>query len=142
MSELQREVKRKKRIIEYADPAPTPDRDISETGNYAKSVARREGFASSLRLLRPATPLVASLPLCGTQDGTQHRKRHPGGTKMGPPELGASPSLKWKDCDSSAMAKTQVEFLARARTERKALNRSPKIVPVGSPMIRASAVID
>ena len=84
MSELQREVKRKKRIIEYADPAPTPDCDISETGNYAKSVARREGFASSLRLRRPATPLVAALPLCGTQDGIQHRKRHPAGTKMGP----------------------------------------------------------
>jgi hypothetical protein len=67
VSELQREVKRKKRIIEYADPAPTPDRDISETGNYAKSAARREGFASSLRLLRPATPLVASLPLRGTR---------------------------------------------------------------------------
>jgi hypothetical protein len=33
-------------------PAPTPERDISETGNYAKSMARREGFASSLRLRR------------------------------------------------------------------------------------------
>jgi hypothetical protein len=32
--------------------APTSDRDISETGNYAKSMARREGFASSLRLRR------------------------------------------------------------------------------------------
>ncbi len=25
-------------------PAPTPERDISETGNYVKSMARREGF--------------------------------------------------------------------------------------------------
>jgi hypothetical protein len=25
-------------------PAPTPERDISETGNYAKSMARREGL--------------------------------------------------------------------------------------------------
>jgi hypothetical protein len=25
-------------------PAPTPDRDISETGKYAKSMARREGL--------------------------------------------------------------------------------------------------
>jgi hypothetical protein len=25
-------------------PAPTPERDISETGNYAKTMARREGF--------------------------------------------------------------------------------------------------
>ncbi len=25
-------------------PAPTLERDISETGNYAKSMARREGF--------------------------------------------------------------------------------------------------
>ncbi len=25
-------------------PAPTPESDISETGNYAKSMARREGF--------------------------------------------------------------------------------------------------
>ena len=25
-------------------PTPTPERDISETGNYAKSVARREGL--------------------------------------------------------------------------------------------------
>ena len=87
---FQREVKRKKRVIEYAEknrniktacvdssslrhamheeetdlsfaefdgserlyPAPTPERDISETGNYAKSLARREGFASSLRLRR------------------------------------------------------------------------------------------
>jgi hypothetical protein len=32
-------------------PAPTPERDISETGNYAKSMARREGFADSLRSL-------------------------------------------------------------------------------------------
>jgi hypothetical protein len=45
---------------------------------------------------------------------------------MGPPEFGALPSLKWKDCDSSAMVKTQVEFLARAQTERKAPHRSPK----------------
>jgi len=62
----------------------------------------------------------------GTQDGSQRPKRHPGGTKMGPPEFGASPSLKWKDCDSSAMVKTQVEFLARAQKERKAPPRSPK----------------
>ena len=45
---------------------------------------------------------------------------------MGPPEFGASPSPKWKGCDSSAMVKTQVEFLARAQTERKAPHRSPK----------------
>ena len=25
-------------------PAPTPERDILETGNYAKTMARREGF--------------------------------------------------------------------------------------------------
>jgi hypothetical protein len=45
---------------------------------------------------------------------------------MGPPEFGALPSLKWKDCDSSTVMKTQVEFLARAQTERKAPHRSPK----------------
>jgi hypothetical protein len=32
-------------------PAPTLERDISETGNYAKSMARREGFDGSLRSL-------------------------------------------------------------------------------------------
>ncbi len=32
-------------------PAPTPESDISETGNYAKSMARREGSACSLRSL-------------------------------------------------------------------------------------------
>ena len=32
-------------------PAPTPESDISETGNYAKSMARREGFDGSLRSL-------------------------------------------------------------------------------------------
>ncbi len=50
-------------------PAPTPEREISEMGNYAKSMARREGFAGELR--SPAqrseassrTPLVAALPL-------------------------------------------------------------------------------
>jgi hypothetical protein len=29
-------------------PVPTPERGISETGNYARSMSRREGFASEL----------------------------------------------------------------------------------------------
>jgi hypothetical protein len=32
-------------------PAPTPEHDITETGNYAKSMARREGFDDLLRSL-------------------------------------------------------------------------------------------
>jgi hypothetical protein len=30
---------------------PTPEHDISEAGNYAKTMARREGFDGSLRSL-------------------------------------------------------------------------------------------
>jgi hypothetical protein len=78
VTEFQREIKRKKRVIEYAefgstkrsDTATADEDEIRDSGNYAELMARREGFASSLRLRRPlrrvaspATPLVAALPL-------------------------------------------------------------------------------
>ncbi len=92
-------------------PAPTPESDISETGNYAESVARREGFEPPwslrshsslanrsrlpLRFEEESQPEEDSMTCAlttgiwrrlaayrGTQDGTQHRKRHPGGTEF------------------------------------------------------------
>jgi hypothetical protein len=38
--------------------------------------------------------------------------------------------------------KTQLEFLARTQTERKVRIDAQKLVPVGSPMIRAIAVLN
>jgi hypothetical protein len=48
---------------------------------------------------------------------------------------------KWKDCDASTVMKTQLEFLARTQTERGVRIDAQKLVPVGSPMIRAIAAL-
>ena len=49
---------------------------------------------------------------------------------------------KCKDRDSSVVVKTQFEFLARDPTERKVHIEAQMLVPVGSSMVRAIAVMD
>lgn len=53
---------------------------------------------------------------CGTTNG----RLHPAGTKMAPHRrFGASPPPSWKECDSSAVLKKQLEFLACTQAEQK-----------------------